>query len=441
MDRADPVVRPVAAWRPWLLGLIFWAVLVPLSARPRHSGNVWSRYMTVESIVERGTMAVERSPLRAISGSPDLIRVGPHFYSDKPPVLSALAAVVYAPLRALGWRFSGSPEQFTRVNWVLVSLFAGSGSALAVVGLRMLLQGAALRAGISDGLALIIGLTSQLATYGVTFNNHSVAAGCLTLAVARVVLEGRAARRPGRRQAVAGLLAGLGAVVDRPGGGATALALAALLVWRGRVVPWGFLAGWIPPLALHAALQMSVTGSPLPAELTPEVFHYPGSYWLTEAGRWREPGPRWQFGLEQLFGPQGWLTVTPALVFGLAGIGWLAARRGDPLRPAALAVGATVVVLLLYYTWGVRRTDIAGQSFGTRHLLGLAPTVLAFGPIALARLRHRGAWVVFGLFVAVGGVYALAGVRDPWSRIERRDDSGLRLVKRLTLYPWSSYAR
>jgi hypothetical protein len=430
----------VGWWRPWLLGLAFWAVLAPSSVRPRHSGNVWSRYMTIESIVERGTMAVERSPLRAISGSPDLIRSGGHFYSDKPPVLSALGAIVYAPLRALGWRFSVAVEQFTRVNWVLVSVFAGGGSILAVVGLRLLLQCAPLRAWVADGLTLVLALTSQLLVYGVTFNNHSVAAGCLTLALALVVLEGEP-RRVSPRRFAAGLLAGLGAVVDLPVGGVMSVALAGLLVGKGRSVPWAYLAGLAGPFLLHAVLQFSVTGSPLPAEMTPEVFNYPGSYWLTEAGRWRETVPRWQFGLEQLFGPQGWLTVTPALVVGLAGIGRIATQRGDPLRPAAIALGSAIVVLLVYYTWGLRRTDIAGQSFGTRHLLALAPAVLAFGGIALARLGRWWLWVVFGTLVILGGVYAYAGMIDPWSRIERRSDSGLRLVKRLTIYPWSSYAR
>src|SRR3954463_8560116 len=111
---ADVAIRPVGRFRPLIVGLIFWAALVPLARSPRHSGNVWSRYMTVESIVERGTLAVDRSPLRAISGSPDLIKVGTHFYSDKPPVLPALAAAVYLPLYASGWTFHGSLEQFVR---------------------------------------------------------------------------------------------------------------------------------------------------------------------------------------------------------------------------------------------------------------------------------------------------------------------------------------
>lgn len=439
-------LRPVHRLRPWALALALWAALVPMSIRPRHSGNVWSRYMTIESIVERGTMSVDRSPLRAISGSPDLIRVDGHSYSDKPPVLSAVAAIPYAALHALGWSFSTRADRtagkgggswlalpLTRVNLVLVALLVGGSSALALVGLRRILQYAPLPPLASDLLTLAFGFTSPLLTYGVTFNNHSVAAGCLTCALALVLL--------GERPALAGLLAGFAAAVDLPAGGAMAAALAAWLAWRDRAVPWKYLLGCAGPLALHAALQAMVTGSPLPAEMTPRVFDYPGSYWLTEAGQWREPGPRWRWGLELLLGPQGWLTVTPALAVGLAAIARIAARRPDPLRPAALAVGLTVAVLVAYYTWGVRRTDFAGQSFGTRHLLPVAPAVYALAAIALGRLRSRPAWVAFALLLAIGAIYAYAGMLDPWTRIERRDDHALRLVKHLTLYPRSTYAR
>src|SRR5262249_51917376 len=111
------------------------------------------------------------------------------------------------------------------------------------------------------------------------------------------------------------------------------------------------------------------------------------------------------------------------------------------LRPLALVVLSAVVAPLVYFTWFVWRTDFAGQSFGTRHLLAIAPACYCFAVILLGRLRGRLAWVAFGLCLAVGMGYSLAGARDPWSRIERRNDMGLAVVKRFALYPWSSYRR
>jgi hypothetical protein len=175
--------------------------------------------------------------------------------------------------------------------------------------------------------------------------------------------------------------------------------------------------------------------------MTPQAFDYAGSYWTTEAGRFRETVPRWAWGLELLVGPQGWLTVTPALAFGLLGIALIACRRSDPLRPAAWTAGAVTAVLIAYYTWGVRRTDFAGLSFGTRHLLAVSPIVFFFAVAGLDRLRNRWANVAFALVLVVGIVYAWAGMIDPWSRIERRPDVALRVLQRGVLYPWSSYNR
>jgi hypothetical protein len=443
-SRPAPAPPPAPARRALVLGLLYGLALVPLAAAPRHSGNVWSRYMTIESIVERGTLAVERSPLRAISGSPDLIRSGRHLYSDKPPLLAALGALVYAPAHHLGGlRMAGSPSQFARMNLLLVSAFAVAGSALAVAGMRLLLALAPLSPWAADAMAMLGGVATLLLSYAVTFNNHSVAAGLITMALALATLDRPAAPvKARRRDLIVGLCAGLALTIDLPAGATVAAAIGLWSTVERRRFPLFYAVGMAGPVLVHALLQVATTGSPLPAELTPAVFDYPGSYWNTPEGRWVEPGPRWRFGVEFLVGPQGWLTVTPALVAGMVAIPILASRRGgDRVGPLARVVGGTVLVLVVYYVFGVRRTDFAGMSFGTRHLLAITPAVWALGVIGLARLRRPLAWGLFGAAVAIGTVYAVAGMRDPWSRIERRDDGGLRLVKRLTISPRSSYRR
>jgi hypothetical protein len=175
----------------------------------------------------------------------------------------------------------------------------------------------------------------------------------------------------------------------------------------------------------------------------PEAFQYPGSYWTTAAGAWKETIPRWQFGLELIFGPQGWLSVTPVLVFGLAGIILILIYRRDPLRPFALAVAGMILVLLIYYIWGVRRTDYAGQSFGVRHLLAVSPACFAFAVVVLGRSQSRLAAALFALLMLVGGIYALAGWSDPWKRVETLAPTNptLRVLQRFVVYPWSSYGR
>ncbi len=439
----SPVVCRVHPARPWLLALLYLAFLVPASYVPKLSGNVTSRYMTIESLVERGTLAIEASPLLAGSGSPDLVRFGRHFYSDKPPLLPAIGAALYLPLFQAGVRFSGSAAQFVLANWILVASVVGVSSALTLVWLRQLLQVAPIGRWTADLLTLAFGFGSLLLTYGVTFNNHSVAAALVTGSLALVVLEEPEQRRSSRRRFLAGFLAGLTAGIDLPAGGVLLASLGLWLLARSRRIPWSFVAGALIPLALHCWLQSQVTGTPLPAEMYPEAFAYPGSYWSTEQGAWKEVVPRWQFGLELLLGPQGWLTVTPVLAFGLIGLVDTLRKPGDPLRPAAGAVSAMLVVLLGYYVWGVRRTDYSGQSFGVRHLLAITPPCYVFAVIWLGRVRSKVAWLAFVVLTLVGGVYAVEGLRDPWSRIETRarTDRSLGLLQRFVLYPWSSYKR
>lgn len=443
VSREDsPVVCRVHPARPWLLGALFAAVLLPLTVAPKISGNVLSRYMTIEAIVERGGLAIERSPLLARSGSPDLVQFGPHFYSDKPPVLPALAAPIYALLYGAGVRFSGPPSQFVVANLVLVWGLVGFSSAWTLVGLRQLLQAVPVMRWVADLLTLGFGFGSLLLTYAVTFNNHSVAAALITAALALMLLE-PPSRRARPRRFGAGVLAAFAATIDLPAGG---VMLAGIGVWQAvqtRSVPWMFLAGAVGPLLLHTWLQSRVTGTPFPVEMYPEAFNYPGSYWATAAGAWREKGPRWRFGLELLLGPQGWLTVTPVLAFGLIGLALVLVQRRDPLRPLAWVVGSSVLVLVVYYTWGVRRTDFSGQSFGTRHLLPMAPVCYFFAVVSLDRLRSRVVSVLFALLLMVGGVYAVTGMKDPWSRIENRarNEPALRVLQHFVLYPWSSYDR
>lgn len=436
-DRATPR-RPER--RAWRLAVLYWGIVVLLAAWPRHSGNVWSRYLTIESVVERGTLAVDRSPLLGPSGTPDLVMFDGRLYSDKPPVLSMLGVLVYAPLWWAGIALGGSAWQFIAVNWVLVATFAASSAALTLVAFRYLVGGLGLDDGEADVLTLGLGFGTLLLPYAVTFNNHVVAAACTIGAFALVQREPEARWSP-RWRLWAGALGGLAAVVDMPAGGAVLVALGAWLGVRGRGLPWAYVLGASGPLLLHAAVQSMVTGTPLPAEAYPGAFLYPGSYWATPAGAIRETGPRWRFALEFLVGPQGWLTVTPVLAAGVVGLIAVAARRDDRLRPAAIVVGAVTVTVIGYYVCLTRRTDFAGQSFGTRHLLAISPLVYYFAAVLLARSRSRAVRLAFVVLGVVGLAYAVLGTSDPWTRIESRGEPAVRALQRFVVYPWSSYSR
>ena len=426
-DRIDPsrpfgvpaTIRPVGARRPILLGTLYFAALVPLTYIPKVADNVLSRYMTIEAIVEHGTLAVDRTELFRRSRPVDLVRFGDRHYSDKPPVLAALASPIYAVQVLAGMHFLPPYPDFFLANLAITGLVVGLSSAMTLVWFRQLLQTVPLRPIVADGLTLTFGFGSPLLTYAVTFNNHGVAAGAITGALAFTVLERRGSKAK-RDRFLAGLLAGLAAVIDLPAGCLTLAGLGLVQAIRAGSIPRAYALGAAGPLMVHCWLQSRVTGSPLPAELYPEAFVYPGSFWATPAGTYHEIGARHWFAVELLIGPSGWLTVTPALAFGLAGLAMTLTRRGDPLRPVAGVVLGSLVVLVAYYAFAVRRTDFAGQSFGTRHLLAITPAVAWFEAASLGRLRGWWAPTLFVALSAVGGLYAYHGVWEPWSRVEDR---------------------
>ncbi|RUL88458.1 hypothetical protein [Tautonia sociabilis] len=442
-----PLPRPIGRLRAAIPAALYAAALIGLAEPPRMSGNVWSRYMTIESIVERGTLSVDDCPYLVPSGSPDLAKFGGRLYSDKPPVLPAMGAAVYAPLHRIGWKMFDlrSPQAFISsfgpVNRALVGVLIALPSALALYAMRRMFQAIAIARRLADALAIGFGFSSLLLSYGVTFNNHSVAAGLLTSAFAIVLLSDSQGKAGVARSAMAGLLAGLASTIDLPAGGALWAGLLAWILVRSRKAGAGYLAGSAPPILAHCVLQSMVTGSPLPVELYPEALAYDGSYWSTEIGTFKESIPRSLFLVELLVGPQGWLTVTPVLIFSPVGLAWAMWGRTGAIRSGAIVSAIVSVVLLGYYSFGVRRTDYSGQSFGVRHLLPITPILFTYAVAALERLRMR---VWRGIFVAlmlIGGVYAFEGMEDPWSRIERRDDLPLRIVRKLVVYPHSSYAR
>ncbi len=439
--------RPIGHFRAAIPAVIFGAALILLAEPPRMSGNVWSRYMTIESIVERGTLSVDDSPYLGPSGSPDLAKFRERLYSDKPPVLPALGAAVYGPLYASGYRMFDlrSPrafvESFAPVNRALVGILVAIPSALALYALRRMFQTIDVHRGLADLLTIGFGFGSLLLTYGVTFNNHSVAAGLLTFAFALILLQDSEEQSDWRRGSLAGFLAALAATIDLPAGGAMWIGLWFWLAVRSKRAGVAFVIGSIVPMLGHSILQSLVTGTPLPVEMYPEALAYEGSYWATQIGQYRETIPRSLFLVELLVGPQGWLTVTPVLIFAPMGFAIAIATHKEGLRSGAVVVGVVTLVLLAYYSFGVRRTDYSGQSFGVRHLLPITPLVFFFTAAGLERLR-RNAWkLVFVTLMLIGVAYSVPGMKDPWSRIERRDDLSLRLAQRFVLYPHTSYQR
>ena len=187
--------------------------------RPFLSANDRSRWLTVRSLVERGSFAID--DLVAEPGW-DTIDAVAHpdatgrlrLYSSKPPLLSVIAAGPYWLLNRLtGWTLGDHPFEMGRVLLVLCGL---APLAITILFTARLVD----RLGASDWgriwtVALAAGGT-MLTTFAVVFTNHIPAAACVAASLwllQRIAGDGV---RSWRSFAGLGLAAALAAAFDLP---------------------------------------------------------------------------------------------------------------------------------------------------------------------------------------------------------------------------------
>jgi len=136
---------------PWILaGLAFG--LAAAGALDQPGGfNDGSRLATAESLIERGTLAIDDSvfvrpppdlaergllpadphPIYSLArGTLDKLFINGHYYSDKPMIPAVMNAAAYRVLMLIGLpRPDDRPDIFTRMSTILMS---GLGYAIAV---------------------------------------------------------------------------------------------------------------------------------------------------------------------------------------------------------------------------------------------------------------------------------------------------------------------
>ena len=435
VSRLDRVVVVAAAA---VLGA---GLIVSGNPESRLSANPWSRLLTIESIVERHTLAITAAPLR--HKTIDQIKVGDDYYASHPPVLPAIGAAVYWPLYKSGYRLTPrylDEQSYAHarivlfwLTWVVVGwslagglyAFRSSLDALARPRLEVNLLAAACFAG------------SLLLTYLPTFNNHTVAAA-LVAGVWCVLIARRTDGKstPGRLAGL-GLMAALAAAIDVPTGGAMAVALMIYLKLTGatwRQLGWCLL-GAAGPAALHGYLQMQVTPSPLPPQVYQQYYDYPGSHWLQPRGFDANVEPVLPYAGRLLVGPRGWLTLTPMAAWGVAYMYGCALHPGSRWKAEARLLGSVVPVVIAFYALFHVHQNYSGLCWGVRWFIAFTPPVLFFTCAAYGRLRAAWAKALFWATVSVSVIYAAVGTATPWAAVEESHQPVIRLLQHLTLIP------
>ncbi|MEO1994383.1 MAG: hypothetical protein ABGZ17_03825, partial [Planctomycetaceae bacterium] len=427
--RSQPVNLRDGRGRGWLYAMLIvtaGAVMAGalLTSQPLLSANDRSRWCTVWSLVERQTYRIDEIIQQPGWDTIDKVRHEGHFYSSKPPWLSTVAAGIYwGGKHAFGWDLLRNTRQVTRAVLLLLNLIP----ALAALILMCVMCERYARSNFTRAFVVFSAAFGTLVTsFAATFNNHTVAACCVTIAIyemLNIVAEGRTSSR---HFAAAGLFAALACMSELP---ATLFALATfgvLLRHDLRKSLTIFVPVALAPLVFFFVTNYLATGGWKPFYLyygtDKYEYIYRGipSYWMRPAGLDRSLDSPWVYLLHCTIGHHGVFSLSPVVLLSLCSWGRLARqwRRGIVLPRFEnlvlwMGAGLTAVVLCFYLT-RTQNYNYGGNSAGLRWMLWLVPFwLLAMIPV-LDDLRGIGFRSLALACLAVSTFSMTSSLHNPW---------------------------
>jgi hypothetical protein len=388
----------------WVLLLLTLTGLAPLvHAHVFQAGNDASRFAQIEALIDHGEGPIDDTRYR---WTVDRVYIGSRVYSNKPPLLSLLGAVVYLGIRtATGLTFARNEAA---VIYLLNLLLA----ALPTAWLVARFHGAVLRlwsapgnerggSGNAASAALVTAALAAgtiLTSFSTVLNNHTIAAACLFAACEAAWSGGALA---------AGSWIALTACIDQVPGLVFAPALAVMVRdvsdRRGLLRYLGALAAGA---VVFMAADLLVTGSPWPPKMVPGASDFSSGMAPSVAGVLLPKD--WTYPLAVLFGWHGFFSVSPVLLFGAAGM-VRAARTGVPLRRRwVVLLAAACAVMIAGHALFVG--SYGGWSYGFRYLIPIIPILLVFAPGVLGPKGTR----IFVPALLISCFTALLGAYHPW---------------------------
>jgi hypothetical protein len=413
-------------------------VIALVSARPyAGSWNDGSRLATVESLVDHGTLAIDRSIFVQVPprqrpdepgpypaddpvlqhGTRDRLYIQGRFYSDKSPVPALLMAGLYQGLQwATGLTARVRPDLFCYVMTV-----GTSGLAYLVAVWSVLRLGRQLR--LPPGVGLVLAASLGLATVALTYtrhvNNHILLLGVtapLLVCLVGLADEVRAGRLAGWRLVGIGSLAGLGYSIDLGAGPAILSATMVLVAYRVRAVrPIALcMLAALPWIVLHHAANYAIGGTLGPANAVPTYLATAGGGFTTQnmTGVWNhaDVGSFLLYAASLLFGKRGFFGHNLPLFLTLPALVFLIRRRPRELPEMLCALAWSVGTWLVY-------------AAGSTNSSGLAASIRWFVPLLAPAyfltalfLRERPGYYLDFIILSAWGVVmaAIMWWRGPW---------------------------
>ncbi len=391
------------------MALALLVVIAALTKTKPESWNDIARIASIESLVERGTWAIDDSPW--VDQTKDKVLLNGHFYSDKMPLLTFMGAGVYAVLH--GWGASLAPDcsqagTFCAYRWLTLILIGLPVALLVWLFFDLARRWVPLWVAVIGTLALALG--SMILPYALVFNHHAPAAASLFASFYLLV-----SRRTDRRWVVlAGFLAALAIAFDALSGivAASVLAIAFVRLRAGFVY---VALGAAIPVLLTALLDLQIAGTVVPAYMMTNGYNYPGSAFPATVGGNGTPDDYVAYAFRMFLGGKGLFAYNPLLLLALAGAIRVGLDRQHPLRIEGLFTALGFVLLCLYLA--TNTGNYGGTGYGERWFIVAVPTLLVFlffvPPLQAATWKNP-VWVLFIPLLALSILSSLQGAQAPW---------------------------
>ena len=395
-------------------------VFVVLGTHAKSFGDTAnSRLATVYGLTKHGTWFIDRpideDPNPFEQRTIDKVVVpGRGMLSSKPPMLPLFMTAEYVAFNTLfGWDLDDKDDTNACIRWMSLTLIGGA------YMIALVLFGRSLRWYIADPVVRAMMLATlafgtQLWGYSTNINNHVPGAGMMVLSayLALGMCTGNLSPTPWRFF-LFGLAGGLTFTLDMPATVFVALAGVALLVkYPKQTLAWTT-AGVLIPLAVHFAIMVAITGSPLPVQMRKELY-------LSEMSYWRHPiqidalnEPKTTYLFHMTFGRCGLFSLFPILLAGVVGTVMALRNRETFCRKAILLGALGFAILTAYYVRGTN--NYGGEAYGFRWYIVAAPILLWMGAPLFAALRSRWRWIFVAVLVGVSFYSAWECTKWPWS--------------------------
>ncbi|MBI5650124.1 MAG: hypothetical protein HZC40_06730 [Chloroflexi bacterium] len=415
--------------------IFFLLCLASVKTKPE-SWNDIARVASIESLVERGTWAIDESAW--VDRTADKVFLGGKFYSDKLPLLSIIGAGVYAMLRnTFGASLAPDCARCAYAPLVLILV------SLPVALTLWLFFDFAARQNVPVWAATLgtsaLGTGPMLLPYALVLNHHVPAASAL-FASFYFLWRGLSSPHGQTRKfapLAAGFFAALAISFDIPSG-IIAASLFGIALARYRIDAIYFALGGALPFALTALLDYQIAGTIIPAYLIPEGYAYPGSEFpAIIGGNAGTPDDYAAYAFRMFLGGKGLFAYNPLLLFAFVGAMRVAFTCENLLRIEGAWIALGFSALCLYLALGTG--NFGGNAYGERWFIPAIPVLFAFiffaPPLnleignwklevgsdstrqALQYLTTMPAWFLFASALVLSIFSSLQGAQAPWQDI------------------------